>query len=295
MSSVTPFFSIVIPTYNRAHLIDKTIKSILAQEFIDYEVIVIDDGSTDNTELVMNGFNDSRIVYIRKQNGERGAARNYGRERARGSYVNFFDSDDLMYPHHLQVAFDFVLSNSNPEIFHLGYDFKTPDGEVTKRVNQLSNESIDTILFDNILSCNGVILRKDIANRFPFHEDRKLASAEDWELWIRLISRYTLIFNNRITTSVISHDQRSIRTITIDKLISRDTLLIAKLKEDHLVMKKYGKKFSQFIAQRYTYIMLGLAAEKSRWQVIKCAVRAFVVYPPIIFTKRFLASLKNML
>lgn len=291
----SPLFSIVIPTYNRANLIAKTIQSVFAQNFQDYEIIVIDDGSTDNTEDVVKSLSDSRLYYYRKINSERGAARNFGLQKSTGKYINYFDSDDLMYPNHLQVAADYILKNNSPEIFHLAYDFKTPADEVIKRVDNFNDTSKHSILFDNTLSCNGVFLRRDISLMYPFHEQRVLASAEDWELWIRLISRYSIGFDNTITSSVIAHEQRSIRTIAIDKMISRDLLLIDLLRSDSVILKNYGKSFSRFIAERYTYIMLGLAENKHRNNVFKWCIKAVRVYPRIILTKRFWASIKNMI
>jgi glycosyltransferase involved in cell wall biosynthesis len=193
VQSSVPYFSIVIPTYNRGDLVSKAIKSILNQDFADFEILVIDDGSTDHTEEVIVQFGDPRIYYFRKENGERGAARNYGRARAKGHYINFFDSDDLMYSNHLSTAKEMIELNNSPELFHLGYDFQTVEGEVTSKVDQLGNDVLEKAFFDNFLSCNGVFVRRDIAEKFPFEENRVLASAEDWELWIRLMSRFKFI------------------------------------------------------------------------------------------------------
>ncbi len=295
MPNATPFFSIVVPTYNRAHLIDKTIRTILNQEFTDFELIIVDDGSTDHTTSVVNGFTDSRIAYLKKENAERGAARNFGCNKSQGKYVNYFDSDDLMYPNHLQVAYQFIQEKNSPEFFHLGYDFKTSEGLVTRKVNSLSEDTTNQILFDNILSCNGVFLKRDVAIKFPFDENRVLASAEDWELWIRLICRYPILFNNKITTSVVGHDERSIRTIAIDKLVARDTYLVKQLASDPIVLKRYGKSFSHFVAERYTFIMLGLSESKGFGAVLPWAVRAFRHHFGILLTKRFWASIKNSL
>jgi glycosyltransferase involved in cell wall biosynthesis len=78
MALSSPLFSIVIPTYNRAHLITKTIESVLAQEDGDFEILVVDDGSSDNTGEVVSRIFDPRLTYFRKENAERGAARNFG-------------------------------------------------------------------------------------------------------------------------------------------------------------------------------------------------------------------------
>ncbi|MEK6782643.1 MAG: glycosyltransferase family A protein [Bacteroidota bacterium] len=293
MISGSPIFSIIIPTYNRAQLISRTIDSILRQDFTDFEVLVIDDGSTDNTERVVREFADTRIQYFKKENAERGAARNYGAIRARGTYLNFFDSDDIMYHNHLSAARKFLDQWRKPEFFHLGYDYKLEDGTLLKKVNDFDEGIQDAMLFDNRLSCNGVFLRKDIAEKFNFEEDRDLASSEDWELWIRMVSRFKLHYSNEITSSVINHDQRSLRTIPAKRVVVRDLLFIEKLRQDPVVRLNYGRMFSRFVAERYTFFMLSFAEQKQQAEVWKWGMRAFLIHPLILGSKRFLASIKN--
>ena len=264
MNLSSPIFSIIVPTYNRGHLIGKTINSILLQEFTDFEILVVDDGSTDNTEQIVKAFSDARIQYFKKQNGERGAARNFGSARANGKYLNFFDSDDLMYPNHLLVAQRIITSANTPEFLHLAYDHQREDGAVTNRVNNFDDKIKNEILFDNKLSCNGVFLRRDIALKYLFEENRVLASSEDWELWIRLVCRFKLFYSNEITSSVVNHDQRSLFTIPAQKVIARDLLLIKNLKRDDVVMKTYGSSFRKYVAERYTFFMLCLSGSKKQ-------------------------------
>ena len=89
MKSDTPYFSIVIPAYNRAHLISKTLDSVLNQSYENFEVIIVDDGSTDNTEEVVKPYlADQRFRYYWKSNGERGAARNFGVLKSNGEFVH---------------------------------------------------------------------------------------------------------------------------------------------------------------------------------------------------------------
>ena len=123
-------FSIIIPTYNRAAFIRNTIQSLLNQSYSNFEIIVVDDGSKDNTDEIVKEITDPRVLYFKKENAERGAARNYGLNLAKGTYVNFFDSDDLAYPNHLASALAVVEEKDNPEIFHLGYDIKEPGGKL---------------------------------------------------------------------------------------------------------------------------------------------------------------------
>jgi glycosyltransferase involved in cell wall biosynthesis len=291
-----PLFSIVIPTYNRAVLLDNTIKSVLNQQFINFELLIIDDGSTDNTEEVVKMYlNDFRVTYFKKHNAERGAARNFGARKAKGEYVNFFDSDDLMYNNHLEVAKQFIELNQSPEIFHLAYDYKTVAGELIYTRNSFSENSSQMLLFDNILSCNGVFIRKDVALLVPFEENRIMASAEDWALWIKLLAYYNIQYCNEVTSAIISHDARSIHTINIDKLVERDMFLINHLKTDKEVVQIYRGTFEKFKAERYTFIMLACSQQKRRKEVFEWAAKALRVYPGILFSKRFLASIKNSL
>src|ERR1051325_3991500 len=84
-----PFFSVIIPTYNRADFIRKPIDSVLAQKFSSWELIIVDDGSTDNTGQVVKSFTDSRIHYVYQSNQERSAARNTGIKNSKGQYICF--------------------------------------------------------------------------------------------------------------------------------------------------------------------------------------------------------------
>jgi glycosyltransferase involved in cell wall biosynthesis len=288
-----PFFSIIVPTYNRESFIGEAIHSVLQQTFHDFEIIVIDDGSTDNTSGVIKGIQDDRVSYFRKENGERGAARNFGANQSHGGYINFFDSDDLMYPHHLATAHQRIQEWENPEWFHLGYDIKNHSGERLASQDNFTNELQEQILFDNVLSCNGVFLRKDIARKFPFEENRLLASSEDWELWIRLACRFRLLFSNEITSTVVTHDLRSLSTIVAEKVVQRDLLMISLLEKDEVVKAHFGKTFSRFKADRYTFFMLRFAEEKRRKKVWFWALEALRSSFSVIFTKRYLASMKN--
>lgn len=99
-----PFYSVVIPLYNRAHLIAETVQSVLDQSFQDFEIIIVDDGSSDNPRPVIEAIGDCRIKLIEQENKGGSAARNTGIEAATGKYIAFLDSDDLWLPHHLEQA-----------------------------------------------------------------------------------------------------------------------------------------------------------------------------------------------
>src|ERR1044071_9472053 len=121
-------FSIIMPVYNREGIVEQTIQSVLRQSYRDYELIIVDDGSTDNTEEVIKNISDEKISYYKIKNSERGAARNFGVKKAKNDYVAFLDSDDLLYPHHLSVAYQNIDTLKCPEVFSLNYDVKNAGG-----------------------------------------------------------------------------------------------------------------------------------------------------------------------
>ena len=103
MSDAAPFFSVVIPLYNRADIVGDTIRSVQAQDWQDFEIVVIDDGSRDDPAPVIDAIGDPRVRYIRQDNAGGGAARNHGIKAARGRYIAFLDSDDLFLPGKLSI------------------------------------------------------------------------------------------------------------------------------------------------------------------------------------------------
>jgi glycosyltransferase involved in cell wall biosynthesis len=289
-------FSFIIPTYNRATFITKTIKSLLDQSYSNFEIIIVDDGSTDNTEEVINLIKDPRVRYFKKENGERGAARNYGTDKALGRYCNFFDSDDLAYPNHLQEAYNLIKEHDQePEVFHLLYDLKKPNGELLEKASFRGSPVNKLLIFENFLSCNGVFIRTDIAEKFRFPEDRRIAVSEDWALWLRLASRYTILNKNIITSSIVIHDQRSIYDYSVDKVIIRDELLLEYLFSDKEFLNYFRKNLDRFKSDRYTFFTLLLSLKKRRKETIHYLLKAMKTDPTVVIRRRFLASVKKLI
>jgi glycosyltransferase involved in cell wall biosynthesis len=291
-----PFFTIVVPTFNRADLIKNTLQSLLNQSYSEFEIIVIDDGSTDNTEEVVQLIKDSRITYIKKNNAERAAARNFGAARANGDYVNFFDSDDIALPNHLEEAAKLIISNPNIKWFHLGYAWATPEQKIFRNVNKFEGSTLNSIMSQgNPLSCNGVFIRKDIIQQFKFNEDRALSASEDYELWCRLAARFPLYYSNTITSLVIDHDLRSVRTINGEKLINRLELFQKYLSEDKEAIVYFGENFKNIKMDANSYIALHLANEpKYKLKSVQYLVKALNDSSALLKHKRFYATIKNI-
>ncbi len=105
-----------MPSYNRAHLLSIAIESVLLQHYSNWELLIVDDGSTDNTQKVIQDYNDIRIVYFKKNNGGVCSARNYGVQHAKGEYIAFLDSDDSVTKEWLFNFYNCITNLSLPDI-----------------------------------------------------------------------------------------------------------------------------------------------------------------------------------
>jgi GalNAc5-diNAcBac-PP-undecaprenol beta-1,3-glucosyltransferase len=123
------FFSVIIPTYNRAQLILETLETVLAQTYQNFEVIIVDDGSTDNTEQIIQKrySTDGRVRYFYKENEERGAARNFGIKQAKGDYAVIFDSDDWMHADHLSIIEKCIANHPGSKINFIASKYQLKD------------------------------------------------------------------------------------------------------------------------------------------------------------------------
>jgi len=296
VDSAEPFFSIVVPCYNRAGIIGATLMSILKQDYSNFELLVVDDGSEDNTREVIAAIIDPRIQYFYKKNGERGAARNYGTQHARGTYINFFDSDDEMYSNHLQVVKKFIDQHGEVEVVHTGYERLDESGLLVAEMFAWPTPTNEVLLYDNPLACNTVFVRRDIALANPFVEDRRLASIEDWELWLRLATQYTFHAIRQKTFCLREHTGRSLNTIAPETVQQRDELFGQLVQANPQFARRYPGHTGQFIADRYTFIALNLSLSKrhraatlySLWQAIRND-------PKVLWRRRFLAAIKYLL
>ncbi len=184
-----PAATVVIPTFNRAPIVGRAIRSVLGQTCQDWELIVVDDGSADGTEQAVRGISDNRIKYIRhdrKHGG--GAARNTGIRCARGEYVAFLDSDDEWLPEKLQKELE-VFRNSDPAVglVYTGKVMLDDTGRVLEiRMPTKSGWVYEALLEANFIgSCSRVTVRKQALERVAGF-DETLVSHQDWDLWLRV-------------------------------------------------------------------------------------------------------------
>lgn len=289
-------FSVVIPSYNRASLILNTIQSVLLQTYQTFEIIVVDDGGTDNTGDLVKGLNHPKVSYFYKINEERAAARNFGAAKATGDYIVFLDSDDELYPNHLQVAKEFIEAHPNVEIFHLRYDIKNAEKVKVSEGPVFNKPPNKKLICGNFLSCNGVFLRTDIALKHRFNEDRDLSAVEDWDLWLRLSILYPIHYINTITSSIINHENRSVLAVNKEKQVKRMELFLQYTLANKDITGKYSAELYKLQASCYSYISLHLALNKVyRKDAIKYLLKSLKIKPSFVFEKRFIGILKHLI
>ncbi len=285
-----------MPCYNRADIIGATIAAVLRQEYPDFELLLVDDGSRDNLREVVAAVNDPRVRYFYKENGERGAARNYGARQAKGQYVNYFDSDDEMYPNHLLVVKNFVAQHGLVEVVHTGYERLDEHDRLITEMYLWPDSTNEALLYDNPLACNTVFVRRDVALANPFVEDRRLASAEDWELWLRLASQYPFHAIRQKTFCLREHSGRSLNTIAPETIRQRDELFGQLVQANAQFAQRFPGHVGQFVADRYTFISLMLALSKQhRGKTLRYLWQAMRHDPTVLWRRRFLASVKHWL
>ncbi len=181
-----PAVSIIIPAYNQGHYLGAAVRSVLSQTWPHYEVIVVDDGSTDNTPEIARAFTDPRIRYIRQENRGLSGARNTGIRNATGELVSFLDSDDLFLPEKLALLVEALRAQPNLGMLAGQAIIIDEHGRPTGRsfTTPLPEDSARLLIW-NPLHVGSVLVRRAWLDRVgPF--DETLRSYEDWDMWLRL-------------------------------------------------------------------------------------------------------------
>lgn len=187
--------SAIVPVYNGAQTIRATIASVLQQTFTDFELIVIDDGSTDDTVAVVKEFQDPRVVVHSFPNAGQGESRNRGVKLARGEYVSFIDADDLWTPDKLALQWQALQDNLQAAVAYSWTDHIDEAGEFLRCGPHLKFEGNvyqKLIVSDFVGSGSNVLIRKsafETVGGFAPH----LTPAEDWDLWVRLAAKYEFV------------------------------------------------------------------------------------------------------
>ncbi|MBS1811265.1 MAG: glycosyltransferase [Acidobacteria bacterium] len=190
-----PEVSVVIPTYNSASYLIEAVESVLAQTYQDFEVLVIDDGSTDETEQIMRRY-QAPVRYIRQQNGGVSVARNRGIAESRGRYVAFLDADDIWLPHKLARQIAALRQQPHDQVCYSAFtvvDFALNPIEV-RRSQRQGSALEDLLTRGNVVATPSTVLCERTLFDSVGSFDPALSQCADWDMWVRLAARTEFLY-----------------------------------------------------------------------------------------------------
>lgn len=251
--------SIIIPTYNRGRLIKKSIDSILNQTYTNFELIIVDDNSDDNTEDIVKAIDDKRIRYV-KQNENIGAnkARNLGVEISNGKYIAFNDSDDEWLPNKLELQLDKLIKTNSDLVF---CSYNRYDGErrmIVPNVEIDSKTIFRDLLRGNLISTQTILVKKQCLLNQKF--DETLPRFQDWDLVIRIAKKYKIEFVDIPLVNVYVQED-SISKSSVKAKIALDIMrkkYIEDLKLDKRAMSRWYRmsmQYSESLQSRGNYLL----------------------------------------
>lgn len=207
---VNPFFSIIIPSFNRADVLEGTLKTVIQQSFTDWECIIVDDGSTDHTKQIIEQMInlDDRIHYVYQENAERSVARNTGVNHSKGNYICFLDSDDEFNQEHLKTIYDEISTLNFPEaMFFVNTNFRKDNQIIPGEFPKLTSNVLEYLIF-NPITPSRVCLHSKIVSELQF--DPEIVIVEDLILWIKISFHYPIHHIEKATVVYNIHEENSV-------------------------------------------------------------------------------------
>ena len=197
MRNCTPEVAVIIPSYNQAAYLSSTILTVQQQTFPDWELFIIDDGSTDSTADIVRPFlTDERVHYIKQRNQERAVARNRGLAESSAPYIAFLDADDLWHPEKLSRQIQAMKAHPDAGLCHTLTDDIDPNGtrlRKTGRSRAYSGQVFDRLLRSNFMVNSSVLIRRTSLTKVGvFDTELPVFGAEDWDLWLRIAREYSV-------------------------------------------------------------------------------------------------------
>ena len=288
---IQPLFSIVVPTYNREKFIIFAIQSVIDQTFKNWELIIVDDGSTDNTKEIVLSFNDDRIKYIYQENQERSAARNHGISKANGKYVCFLDSDDKFEESHLQNLYNRSKNNTNNDIiFITNAQIQNKEGKLISKKEVIHRKNkLETILLNSITPGQLCIPSKLIKeNLFNTH----IRISEDTELLLRLVKDNTYELLPYHTHIYVQHEDNSVNPLKFNAYSERLNTLKNIFLTD--VCKDIDKRLkSKILSDCYFGISKYYLAQNRVLKSKLILVKALLIYPEVRWKEKLYLIIKT--
>ncbi|MCX7927272.1 MAG: glycosyltransferase [Candidatus Omnitrophica bacterium] len=275
-----PKVSVIIPTHNDGKYISEAISSVLEQTYSDFEIVVVDDGSIDNTEIIVHQYLNNfpqKIKYFFQKNSGPSAARNKGIREAKGEYIAFLDADDVWLPSKLTIQLSFLESFESIGAVGCGVYDIDESGNIIKviRGNEITKKMYfcRDLIIRNVIGGgpSGVLIRREVFDKVGLF-DESLRGSEDRDMWLRIEEMY----------EIANIDEPLVKTRIYSDSYSKNTSLI-KINHKKFI-KKYKHKMKTIgILRAYSYTYLDAAREyylvSNSKQAILNAFFAIIIFP----------------
>lgn len=198
-----PFFSAIIPVFNKESFLENTINSVLQQSFSDFELIVVNDGSTDGSMAIIEKFSDPRIRFFTKENGGVSSARNLGLQKASAKYISFLDADDYWYPNFLEEMASCIQEFPEHHVFSAAVEVETENLVLPSQYSiSKKNDRVVVNYFEASMKTTAICTSCAVFKRSVFEKvgifDPRLKSGQDTDMWIRIGLIYPVVFSFKI-------------------------------------------------------------------------------------------------
>jgi glycosyltransferase involved in cell wall biosynthesis len=278
-----PFFSIILPTYNRAHLIAVPIQSVIEQNFNNWELIIVDDGSTDNTAEVVVKFNEPRVKYIYQTNQERSAARNTGIKNARGKFICFIDSDDFWYKHHLETLHQKIVElNEQPALYYTGMRWRFTEHSQDILFDSPAGKNPVEYVIAHQIAPSSACIKAQITDTIKFNP--ALNINEDVEFFARIVSKYGLVQIPVITMDLIVHEENT--KGKIKNFISAQIRAMKTIFENPELKSKISRPFKRAILRSLYHQLIDVYYHSGNYSKMNRAIARFILLYPFDTTNK---------
>lgn len=238
-----PFFSIIIPLFNKENFIQNTLTSVLNQSYNDFEIIIVNDGSTDKSEEKVLAFKDSRIRYFTKENGGVSTARNYGIQKATSAYIAFLDADDYWYPQFLEKMFHCITTHKEYQIFASAIEIETKKKtfsaqySIPKTGKQEVVNYFSASLKYSAICTSAAVFHVSVLDRVGDFDPR-IKSGQDTDMWIRMGLLFPIVFSWEILARYVY----DIQSLSRNKNLNSEKMIFDKFIEEekkHAALKTF--------------------------------------------------------
>jgi glycosyltransferase involved in cell wall biosynthesis len=263
MTLKNPIISIIIPTYNRCNLLPRAINSVLNQSFKNFELIIVDDGSTDETKKIIEKYlkKNSRIKYIyQKNSGSPAQPRNTGIKIAKGNYIAFLDHDDEWFNDKLEKQIKMYIKNNKDNKIGLvgcgaiSINTKSKEKKIIKFPPSLKIKSAKALKKIIPYSCSSIMIKKSIFQEIGLF-DEKMRVSDDYDMYIRISRKYRFIFIQEPLFNYYIHENNLSKSNSlINENMIKDVQKI--IKKHKKIFSKYPNIYSKILKKIGTYYML---------------------------------------